>query len=74
MPTGPSGQKRPADVIANAVHVARIATGGIPETDMNASRPNTDRKKMPLEEGSRTDGSTPSWGTASSPSSSGRGP
>ena len=27
MPTGPKGQKRPADVIGNAVKVARIATG-----------------------------------------------
>lgn len=28
MPTGPKGQKRPADVIGNAVKVMRIATGG----------------------------------------------
>ena len=27
MPTGPKGQKRPADVIGNAIRVARIATG-----------------------------------------------
>ena len=27
MPKGPQGQKRPADVIGNAVTVARIATG-----------------------------------------------
>jgi hypothetical protein len=27
MPKGPKGQKRPADVIGNAVHVMRIATG-----------------------------------------------
>ena len=27
MPSGPKGQKRPADVIGNAVHVMRIATG-----------------------------------------------
>ena len=32
MPKGPQGQKRPADVIGNAVHVARIATGEIEET------------------------------------------
>ena len=31
MPKGPKGQKRPADVIANAVHVMRIATGEIEE-------------------------------------------
>ncbi|CAO4135453.1 hypothetical protein OFEAOIEE_LOCUS3197 [Methylorubrum extorquens] len=28
MPTGPNGQKRPADAIGNAVKVMRIATGG----------------------------------------------
>jgi hypothetical protein len=27
MPKGPQGQRRPADVIGNAVHVMRIATG-----------------------------------------------
>jgi len=27
MPSGPKGRKRPADVIGNAVHVMRIATG-----------------------------------------------
>lgn len=29
MPKGPKGQKRPADVIGNAIHVAKIATGEI---------------------------------------------
>jgi hypothetical protein len=32
MPKGPKGQKRPADVIGNAVHVMRIATGEIKES------------------------------------------
>jgi hypothetical protein len=32
MPKGPKGQKRPADVIGNAVYVMRIATGEIGET------------------------------------------
>ena len=32
MPTGPKGQKRPADVIGNAVKVMRIATGEEEET------------------------------------------
>lgn len=27
MPKGPKGQKRPADVIGNAIKIARIATG-----------------------------------------------
>jgi hypothetical protein len=31
MPTGPKGEKRPVDVIGNAVKVMRIATGGEPE-------------------------------------------
>lgn len=32
MPTGPKGEKRPADVIGNAVKVMRIATGEEVET------------------------------------------
>ena len=31
MPKGPKGQRRPADVIGNAVHVMRVATGEISE-------------------------------------------
>jgi hypothetical protein len=31
MPRGPKGEKRPADVIGNAVYVMRIATGEIQE-------------------------------------------
>jgi hypothetical protein len=31
MPRGPKGEKRPADVIGNAIHVMRIATGEIEE-------------------------------------------
>lgn len=31
MPKGPRGEKRPADVIGNAVHVMKIATGEIEE-------------------------------------------
>jgi hypothetical protein len=34
MPQGPHGQKRPADVIGNAVHIARIATGEIEDTTL----------------------------------------
>jgi hypothetical protein len=36
MPRGPKGEKRPADVIGNAVHVMRIATG---EIEDNPSSP-----------------------------------
>jgi len=32
MPTGPKGQKRPADVVGNAVRVMQIATGEVEET------------------------------------------
>ena len=32
MPRGPKGEKRPADVIGNAVHIMRVLTGEIEET------------------------------------------
>ena len=32
MPKGPRGEKRPADTVGCAVHVARIATGEIEDT------------------------------------------
>lgn len=32
MPTGPKGQKRPADVIGNAIKIAQIATGEVDDT------------------------------------------
>jgi hypothetical protein len=32
MPRGPKGEKRPADVIGNAVHVMRVLTGEIEDT------------------------------------------
>jgi RNase adaptor protein for sRNA GlmZ degradation len=32
MPRGPKGERRPRDVIGNAVHVMRIATGQIKDT------------------------------------------
>ena len=36
MPRGPKGERRPRDVIGNAVHLTRIATGQI--TDDAAAR------------------------------------
>jgi len=36
MPKGPRGEKRPADVIGNAVKIARIATGEI-DDDVDTS-------------------------------------
>ncbi len=32
MPRGPKGERRPADVIGNAVHVMRVLTGEIEDT------------------------------------------
>jgi hypothetical protein len=32
MPKGPNGEKRPADAVGLAVHVAKIATGEIDDT------------------------------------------
>lgn len=43
MPKGPQGQKRKADVIGNAVHIMRIATGEEPETG-NAPGTEANRK------------------------------
>lgn len=37
MPTGPKGQKRPADAIGAAIMVAKIATGEITETPARKS-------------------------------------
>jgi hypothetical protein len=37
MPRGPRGEKRPADVIGNAVKVMRVATGGETE-ELEANR------------------------------------
>lgn len=42
MPKGPQGQKRPADAVARAVMVAKIATG---EIDESLSRTIEDRAK-----------------------------
>lgn len=40
MPEGPNGQKRPADVIGNAILIAKIATG---EIHGDISRPSKTR-------------------------------
>lgn len=47
MPTGPKGQRRPADVIGNAVKVMRIATGEA-EEDIPAPDPNKDAAAVSL--------------------------
>jgi hypothetical protein len=49
MPRGPKGEKRPADVIGNAVHVMRIATGDV-EKDQE-TRPKTEASSWATEAG-----------------------
>ena len=44
MPVGPNGEKRPADVIANAVHVMRVATGEAEEEYVNPGQSAGGRK------------------------------
>lgn len=38
MPIGPKGEKRSADVVANAVHVMRVATGEVEEAYVDTSK------------------------------------
>ncbi len=38
MPIGPNGEKRPADTFANALHVARLATGEAEEEYVDQDR------------------------------------
>jgi hypothetical protein len=38
MPKGPQGQKRPADVIGNAVRVMKIATGEIEDNPLEPGK------------------------------------
>ena len=51
MPTGPRGEKRPADVIGVAVMVAKIATGEI-EEELEPER-NTEAKREAGRKGGR---------------------
>jgi hypothetical protein len=46
MPRGPKGEKRPADVIGNAVHVMRVATGELKE-------PTSDKRTVRSEAGKK---------------------
>lgn len=45
MPKGPAGQKRPADVVSNAVHVMRVLTG---EADDSPSDTGKDKAAQEL--------------------------
>ena len=38
MPRGPRGERRPADVIGNAVHVMRIATGEVEDVKRDPAK------------------------------------
>ena len=38
MPIGPNGEKRPGDVVRNAVHTCRVLVGDIEETYTGAQR------------------------------------
>lgn len=51
MPRGPKGERRPADVIGNAVHVMRVLTGEIDE-----SVPDDDGKNKAAQELGRMGG------------------
>jgi len=44
MPAGPKGERRPADPIANAVHVMRVATGEAEETYVHQGKAAGGRK------------------------------
>lgn len=44
MPTGPNGQRRPADVIGAAVMIGKIATGEIKDT----AKPRSNKTKSGL--------------------------
>lgn len=45
MPVGPNGEKRPSDVIANAIHAMPVATGEAEETHLNSGQSARGRKK-----------------------------
>ena len=53
MPKGPRGEWRPADPVACAVHVGRIATGEIQETHEAPRRPNSAADSRRASEGGK---------------------
>ena len=53
MPKGPQGQWRPADPVACAVHVGRLATGEIQETSEVPRRPNPAADSQRASEGGK---------------------
>ena len=48
MPRGPKGEKRPADVIGNAVHVMRVAMGEIEDVPSKAPSDQIQTETLPL--------------------------
>ena len=59
MPTGPKGEKRPADVIGNAVKVMRIATGEEAEEYKGADKDQAAREMGKRGGKARADAMTP---------------
>lgn len=60
MPTGPKGEKRPADAIARAVKVMRVLTGEEPEDYGNAPAKNQAAAELGRAGGKkRAEGMTP---------------
>ena len=49
---GPKGERRPADVIGNAVHVMRIATGEIEDNPSKAAK--TGQRRQSTRQGTYT--------------------
>lgn len=58
MPRGPRGEKRPADVIGNAVKVMRIATGEVDRAVLEFLKSEALR---PADFTIREDGCDPAW-------------
>lgn len=46
MPKGPQGQKRPADIVANGIRVAKILTGEMEEDIGDSGKDPADRTRL----------------------------
>lgn len=53
MPKGPKGQKRPADVVSNAVHVMKVLTGEADDTANAEAKPSRKAPTSRASEGKR---------------------
>ena len=59
MPRGPRGEKRPADVIGNAVKVMRVATGEEPDDRQDSHAPSPGQQLGKLGGAARAKALTP---------------